>query len=333
MKNKKTKILIVEDERIVAEDIEMSLRRLGYDVHGIVHSGENAINNAGKNNLDLVLMDIVLRGEMDGIEAASTIQSQFGIPVVYLTAHADEKMIERAKITEPFGYILKPFDDRDLNTTIKMALHKHRMENMLRESEERLRKYLEGTINALSSTVEKRDPYTAGHQKRVTDLACAIAKEIGFSAAQTEGIRLAGLIHDVGKILVPSEILSKPGRLSEIDFNMIRTHAQVGFDILKTIDFPYPVAKTVLQHHERMDGSGYPRGLTGDKILPQAKVLAVADVVEAIASRRPYRAAGGINKALNEVSNNKGILYDSEMVDTCLKLFREKGFKFNVKKE
>jgi len=200
-----------------------------------------------------------------------------------------------------------------------------------KQSFERLRKNLEETVYALASAVEMRDPYTAGHQQRVTYLACAIAREIGLSTDQVDGIRMAGVVHDIGKILVPSEILSKPGRLTEIDHSMIKTHPNVGYDILKTIEFPYPVAQIVLQHHERMDGSGYPAGLSGEDILMEARILAVSDVVEAIASRRPYRAALGLNKALKEISKKKGILYYTEAVDACLKLFKEKAFRFRNK--
>lgn len=192
----------------------------------------------------------------------------------------------------------------------------------------RLRKALEETVNALASAVEMRDPYTAGHQHRVTSLACAIAKEMGLPSEKIDGIHMAGVIHDVGKIRVPAEILSWPGRLTDIDFNVIKTHPQVGYDILKTIELPYSVAKIMLQHHERMDGSGYPAGLKGEEILIEARILAVADVVEAMASHRPYRAALGIEKALDEISRNKGILYDAEVVEACLRLFKDKKFKF-----
>ena len=193
---------------------------------------------------------------------------------------------------------------------------------------ERLRQSLEETVNALASAVEMRDPYTAGHQHRVTSLAIAIAEEMGLSKEKIEGIRMAGVIHDVGKIRVPAEILSWPGQLTEIDFNLIKTHPQVGYDILKRIELPHQVTKIMLQHHERMDGSGYPEGLKGENILIEARVLAVADVVEAMASHRPYRAALGMEKALEEISKNKGILYDAKAVDACLKLFVEKNFKF-----
>lgn len=328
---KKTEILIVEDERIVAADMKISLNRLGYDVCGMVISGEKAVKKAEELHPDLVLMDIKLSGEMDGIEAASIIRSRIDIPVIYLTAHADKKTLERAKKTEPYGYVLKPFEDRELNAAIEMALHKHKLEKMLKEKEEKLRRNLEDTINALSLAVEMRDPYTSGHQKRVTCLACAIAEELDLPKKQIEGIRMAGTVHDIGKILVPAEILSKPGKLTKIDINLIETHSQAGYDILKDIDFPWPVAQIVLQHHERMDGSGYPNGFAGEKILKEARILAVADVVEAISSRRPYRASLGINRALNEISKNNGLLFDPKVVVACMKVFKEKGFKLNGK--
>jgi len=326
------KILIVEDERIISEDIKKRLQKLGYSVPSIARTGEEAIQKTKVLHPDLVLMDIVLEGEMDGIEAAAHIKSLCEIPIVYLTAYADRKTLERAKITEPYGYILKPFDDRDLHITIDIGLHKHRMERKLKETEERLRKTLEDTIRALASAVELRDPYTAGHQRRVSDLSCAIASELGISIDQINGLRLAGLVHDVGKIRVPSEILSWPNQLSEPDFNLIKAHPQAGYDIMKTISFPYPVARIVLQHHERINGSGYPSGLTGNQILIEARILAVADVVEAIASHRPYRAALGITHALDEISNKSDILFDPDPVEVCLNLFREKGFRFNADK-
>jgi putative nucleotidyltransferase with HDIG domain len=323
------KILVVEDERIVGEDIKVRLQKLGYSVPSIARSGEEAIEKTKAIRPDLVLMDIVLDGKMDGIEAATTIKALYNIPVVFLTAQADPKTLELAKITEPFGYVLKPFNDRDLNISIDIGLHKHRMEKKLRETEERLRKTLEDTVKALSSVVELRDPYTAGHQRRVSDLSCAMAAEIGLSSEQIDGLRLAGLIHDVGKIHIPSEILSCPNKLTESDFSLIKAHPQAGYEIVKTISFSYPVARIVLQHHERIDGSGYPEGLSQDEILIEAKILSVADVVEAIASHRPYREALGITYALNEISKKSGLLFDPNAVKACLKLFKYKGFRFN----
>jgi putative nucleotidyltransferase with HDIG domain len=193
----------------------------------------------------------------------------------------------------------------------------------------KLQKSLEGTINALASAMGKRDPYTAGHQRRVAKLARAIAEEMGLSKDETRGIRVAGRIHDIGKISVPAEILVKPGRLTDIEFSIVKTHSQVGYDILKDIEFPWPVAEIVLQHHERMDGSGYPQGLSGEKIILGARIMAVADVVEAMSSHRPYRPAFPVEKVLKEISQNRGILYDTKVVDACLKLFKEKRFRFD----
>ncbi len=200
-------------------------------------------------------------------------------------------------------------------------------EEELKQSLEKLHKAMGGIIQVIARTVEIRDPYTAGHQKRVSNLARSIAQEIGMPKDQIEAVRMAGMIHDLGKISVPAEILTKSTSLSELEFELLKVHPQTSYDILKDIDFPWPIARIVLQHHERMDGSGYPAGLKGNEILKEAKIIMVADVVEAIASHRPYRPAHEIDVALDEIDGNKGILYDPEVVDACLRLFREKGFK------
>ncbi len=199
-------------------------------------------------------------------------------------------------------------------------------EEALEESFHKLKRALSSTVQVLSSTVEIRDPYTAGHQRRVALLASAIAEALGFPREQLEGMQVLGYLHDIGKIAVPAEILSRPGEISPIEFKIIKTHPQVGYDILKDMEFPWPVAQAVLQHHERLNGSGYPQGLPEPDIIIEARILAVADVVEAMASHRPYRPALGIDQALEEITKNKGVLYDAEVVDTCLKLFNEKGF-------
>lgn len=193
----------------------------------------------------------------------------------------------------------------------------------------KLRKALGGVIQAMAFTVESRDPYTAGHQRQVSNLARAIATEMGISRDQTDGIRIVGSIHDIGKISIPAEILSRPGVVSEIEFSLIREHPRVGYEILKTIDFPWPVAEIVLQHHERINGSGYPLGLRGEDILIESKIIAVADVVEAISAHRPHRASLGIQNALKEISDNRGILYDPEVVDSCISLIKKKNFSVN----
>ncbi|MFO7984617.1 MAG: response regulator [Desulfatiglandaceae bacterium] len=200
-------------------------------------------------------------------------------------------------------------------------------EKQLKLSMETLKKSLFGTIQAMALLVERRDPYTAGHQKRVNSLACAIANEMDLDKKRLEGLSMAALIHDIGKIALPAAILSKPTHLNDMEFSLLKRHPQVAYEILNTIDFPWPLAKIVIQHHERMDGSGYPNGLSGDQIMMEARILAVADVVEAMASHRPYRPALGIDAALKEISANRGTLYDEKVVDTCLFLFKEKGFQ------
>ncbi len=192
----------------------------------------------------------------------------------------------------------------------------------------RWRTSLEATIGAIANTVEMRDPYTAGHQQRVARLAVAMARDLALPEAQIQGLYLAGVIHDVGKIDIPSEILNKPGKLSKLEFQLIQQHAQSGYDIVKGVDFPWPIAEMVRQHHERLDGSGYPQGLAGDAILPEARILAVADVVEAMMSHRPYRAALGIEAALAEIEQGKGRLYDPAAVEACTALFRQDRFSF-----
>ncbi len=199
----------------------------------------------------------------------------------------------------------------------------------LEQSFANLKKVTDATIQAIALTVEKRDPYTSGHQRRVAKLTRAIAEAIGLSEDQIEGAHVAASIHDIGKISLPAEILSKPIPLSEIEISLIQVHAQAGYDILKGLDFPWPIADIIIQHHERMDGSGYPRGLSGDRISIEARIIGIADVVETMSSHRPYRPSMGIEKALEEITLNSGTLYDSRVVDACLNIFNGKGFLFS----
>jgi len=201
----------------------------------------------------------------------------------------------------------------------------------LKQSLEKTKRVLKETIRAMALTVEVKDPYIGGHQQGVANLACAIATEMGLLEDQIDGIRIAGLIHDLGKISIPAEILNKHWGLNGLELKMIKFHSQISYDILKNIEFPWPVAQIILQHHERMDGSGYPNGLKGEEILLETRILAVADVVEAMSSHRPYRAALGIDDVLDEISKNRSILYDPEAADACLRVFLEKGYKFEKK--
>jgi len=211
---------------------------------------------------------------------------------------------------------------------IAFSIHNIELDEERKQAEKKLKKTMDAAIDTMSRIIEAKDPYTSGHQHRVCQLATRIAQEMKLSKDMIEGIRIASLIHDIGKIGLPAEILSKPTKLTDIEFNLIKGHSQIGYDILKSIDFSYPIAEIVLQHHERLDGSGYPNNLKAGKILLEAKIIGVADVVEAMSSHRPYRPARGTDKALEEISQNRGILYDPEVVDACLKLFKEKGFKF-----
>lgn len=226
-----------------------------------------------------------------------------------------------------------PHKDKEGKVTGVIGLAKditvqRKAEQKLKTTYQRLKKTMDATIDTMSKIIEAKDPYTSGHQHRVCQLAVPLARELGLSEGKVEGIRIASLIHDIGKIGLPTEILSKPTTLADIEFNLIKGHSQIGYDILKSIDFAYPIAQIVLQHHERLNGSGYPSKLKGDKILLEAKIIGIADVVEAMSSFRPYRPALGVDAALEEIIQNRGTLYDIKVVDACLKLFKEKEFKF-----
>ncbi|MGE5418365.1 MAG: HD domain-containing phosphohydrolase [Acidobacteriota bacterium] len=216
--------------------------------------------------------------------------------------------------------------------TIHDITERKRAEEDLKRSLEQLQRSMEAVIHAMASTIERRDPYTAGHQERVARLASAIASAMGLPAEQVNGLKMAAAIHDIGKIYVPAEILSRPGRITELEFSLIKTHPTVGFEILRKIDFPWPIAKIVLQHHERLDGSGYPAGLRKEEILLESKILAVADVMEAMVSHRPYRPALPEEEAVKEIMTNKNRLYDPVVVDCCLSLWNDKHLDLWEKK-
>ncbi len=210
----------------------------------------------------------------------------------------------------------------------KVKIMCNQLEKELKQTYKKLQKFIEGTANIITKVVETRDPYSTGHQQKVSKLATVIAREMKLSQDKIEGIKIASLVHDIGKVNLPTEIISKPGKLIEVEFNLIKNYPKVGYDILKKVDFPWSIAEIVLQHQEKIDGSGYPRGLKGDEICIEAKILGVANVVEAMSSYKSYRPALNIDEALAEIAENKNILFDPEVVDTCIKLFKEKDFKF-----
>jgi putative two-component system response regulator len=339
-----TKILIVDDEEAIRNVLRRILEAKGYSCV-LAASGAEARERLKENNCELVLCDIRMPGE-SGLDFVRYALSEYPDTAAVMVTGVDDPLIAgEALLIGVYDYLVKPLQPNPVIITVANALRRRELEladrahredlekivvertATLQNTTEKLRKALDGTVHALALTVEMRDPYTAGHQKRVADLASAMARRIGLSRDRIEGIRMAGIVHDLGKISVPAAILNKPGRLTQNEFNLIKDHSQVGYDILKDIEFPWPIAQMVLQHHERMDGSGYPQGLSGEDILLEARMLAVADVVEAMASHRPYRPALGIDKALEEISRNRGVFYDPEVVDTCLALFTEEGFK------
>jgi len=202
-----------------------------------------------------------------------------------------------------------------------------KLDKELRDGLEKLEKTFGGLVEALNKLVEARDPYTVRHQRRVAGLVQAIAIEMDLDSKVADGLSLAAMIHDIGKIAIPSEILNKPGPLTNSEWGLIKNHVQIGYDLLKDVEFPWPVAEIIYQHHERLDGSGYPRGLKEGEIRIEARILAVADVVEAMSSLRPYRESVGLEAALGEIEKNKGVLYDPAVVEACLRLFGEKGYE------
>jgi PAS domain S-box-containing protein/putative nucleotidyltransferase with HDIG domain len=299
-------------------------RYLGCNVAFESFIGLPKVGIVGKTPHDIAPADLAEKYHRADLDLMSkTGIQQYESAVQYADGTRHEVLFSKATFQDPAGKVAGLVGVMTDITDSKMA-EMERQENM-----ERLRRGLAATVQAISMAVETRDPYTAGHQKRVADLARAIATEMGVPADQIDFIRIAATIHDIGKISVPAEILSKPSRLSPIEFSLIKIHPETGHDILKDIDFPWPVAQVILQHHERMDGSGYPFGLKGNDILPEARIISVADVVESMASHRPYRPALGINAAMTEISMHQGTLYDSDVVDACLRLFSEKGYRLN----
>jgi putative two-component system response regulator len=321
-------IMVVEDEWVVSEQICSDLNDLGYTVCSRASTGDEAIRKAEAERPDLILMDIVLKGGMDGIEAAGQIASQFDIPVIYLTAYTDHEYIERAKRTMPFGYLVKPFTKNELYANVEMAIHKYGVDKNIKSYLGHLIKCFKGTIDAVMGAIELRGPYAPGHHKRVAELACAIAKEIGLTEFTIEGLLLASYVYDIGLVSMSIDILQDPGQLTGLKLALYQTYPQLSYYSIKEVEFPWPIDDIVLQHCECYDGSGFPNGIKGEDILRTARILAVANAIEDLTSRRAFRNGLPLNEALEKISSNSGSKYDPEVIDVCLRLFREKGFKF-----
>lgn len=329
----KGRILAVDDTPASLKLLSDILNEEGYEVRAAIN-GELALRAATNNPPELVLLDIRMPG-MDGFEVCRQLKAHpktCGVPVIFVSAISETGEKVQGFELGAVDFVTKPYQREELLARVRTHLEVNRLRNHLEELVEERTRELKGSlldfVTAIAATIEVRDPYTAGHQRRVAHLATAIAKELRLTEDQIVGLKLASVMHDIGKIRVPAEILSKPGRLDELEFNLIKRHPVTGYEILKSINFPWPIATAVLQHHERLDGSGYPSGLTEKEILHEAKIVAVADVVEAMVSHRPYRAGLGVDAAMEEITANKGTRYDPLVVDVCLKLFREQNYTF-----
>ncbi len=434
----KKKVLIVEDSQVVVLELMERLKSKDYEIVGSAATGERAIELAREKGPDLILMDIMLEDDVSGIEAAGEIQKFSDVPVIYTTAYSDDETLNDLEKTNPYAYLKKPYDDRELSTAITLALDRYENAKKLKASEQKYRSLFDNSrdaiyitdkngrllntnrsftelfginsgnpgeqqisdifhntddmlnqqldmdeqgfsqdqifemiagdknliqcqvtssklfneenehtgyqgiirdvtyisnfiksqhdmilkmVEALAHVVEARDPYTAGHQRRVAAISKMIARELDFPDDRIEKLEMAAMIHDLGKIRVPAEILTKPTRLDHNEYQIIQMHPRVGYDIIKEIDFNFPLADIILQHHERCDGSGYPGGLKKNEILMEARIITVADVVEAMASHRPYRASLGPGKAREEIKSKGGRLYDPDVVGAFFRVF------------
>ncbi|UNC91632.1 HD domain-containing phosphohydrolase [Candidatus Contubernalis alkaliaceticus] len=338
------KVLIVDDEKSMRYTLREFLRREGYEVEA-AEDAVKALALLKQDAFDVVVTDIIMPC-LSGVELLEQIRNIMpDLQVILMTGEPTVETAVKAVQVGAYDYISKPILKSTLLKVVKKALHlkeitdkkqrleeanRHHQENLEQLVEERTRalhQSMQSSIKVLASMLDLRDPYTAGHQRRAGNLASAIGRELGLSNNVIEGLRVTGYLHDIGKIALPAEILAKPGKINELEYEIIKTHAAQGYTILKDLELPWPVAQVVCQHHERLDGSGYPIGLKNEDILTEAKILMVADVVEAMSSHRPYRTSLGIEMALEEIEENSGRLYDPQAVTVCLQLFRDKGYK------
>ena len=324
------RILVVDDDRRLREALVRELgRRFALDTAA---SAEEALDKLSRRGpYAVILADLHMPGT-DGITLLEEVRRRWPDTVrMMFTGRADRtQVVEALNTGYLFRFLDKPCPSQTLARALREALDQHRRILAARElaAVKKQKEALEKVVVGFTRLVEARDPYTAGHQKRVAELSCALARHLGLPPERVHHVRLAALTHDIGKIYVPAEFLNRPGTLSRIEFGVIRLHPQVGYEILQPLDLDGPVSEFVLQHHERLDGSGYPQGLRGEQIHLEAKLLAVADVVEAMSSHRPYRPALGLERALAEVEKGRTTVFAPEVVDACLDLFREQNWSF-----
>lgn len=323
-------LILVADDSPVNIDLLLDILKADYRF-GVAKNGLKVFEYLQKNKPDLILLDIMMP-EMDGFETCKRIKSDprfKDIEVIFITALTDARYIAQGFETGAVDYITKPLKAAEVKARVKTHITLKKMKEVLSRQnvilEERidqktaqLQEMFLATVNAMTMMSESRDPYTAGHQQRVARYAAMIAEHMELAPDQIESIRIAGMLHDIGKIRISTALLNRPGQLFTAEWDLIKMHPAVGYAILKDIPFPWPIAEIVHQHHERINGTGYPRGLSDGQILLEAKILAVADVIEAIISHRPYRPARKIAVALKELKGNRGILFDGAVVDACL---------------
>jgi len=338
-----SKILAIDDRLDNLISIKALLRNMIPECEVITaQTGKEGIERAIKELPDTILLDINMP-VMDGYEVCNKLKANFAtkhIPVIMITAvRTDSKSRVKGLEIGADVFISKPIDADELTSQVKVMLRikkaedklrseKDILEEMVQKRTEKIKRVQENMMLTIARIIGTKDPYIAGHHERVSQLAVAIAREMLIPEEQIEGIRVTSLVHDIGKINVPAEILSKPGKLTDIEFGLIQQHTTTGYEVLKTIDYPWPIAEIVLQHHENINGTGYPYGLKDGDILIEAQIIRVADVVEAMSSHRPYRAALGLEAAIEELLIGRGEKYNQEAVDICVKIFKEGKFKF-----
>jgi putative two-component system response regulator len=328
----KIKALVIEDNPDDVRLIKEMFREYGIDTIDLRFGGslEEGMRLLESSKFDVILIDLGLP-DSQGLETLQAVRTKYPeMPAVVLTGHADESTGIEAVRCGAQDYLIKGHvNGHTLYSSIGYAIEREKLENQLQDTAERLRRIVNGTVDALVKMAEIRDMYNVGQQHRVAVLSCAIGAELDLSAEQIECVRTAALLHDIGKVAIPPEILNRPENRGQLETSIEQTHVQVSCDVLKGIEFPWPVTEVVMQHHELFDGSGYPRGLKGDGIMIEARILAVAEEVDEMAVARPWRpVTPGLEKALDYISEKRGKSYDPRVVDACLKVFREGKYKF-----